>query len=218
MMSELRYLPTCAGIYFAIEEGGEVAYIGQSLNIRQRWRSHHVQDDLCDLTILESARRVRLAWLEVSDVDALSDLERTMIQRFMPRLNDSYARLPRTVMPPQENVRMLTTREVAEKIDANPGTVRMWCINGTFPNAEQQETPRGPIWLVPETDLQGFKRRSPGRPSKKATKENDQADQETAGDQVKAPADEPMTPKRKASKRSSAKKALKNAAKKAKGN
>src|SRR5262245_46510521 len=30
MMSELRYLPTYAGIYFAIEEGGEVAYIGQS--------------------------------------------------------------------------------------------------------------------------------------------------------------------------------------------
>jgi hypothetical protein len=80
-------------------------------------------------------------------------------------------------MAKQENVRMLTTREVAEKIDANPGTVRMWCINGTFPNAEQQETPRGPIWLIPETDLQEFKRRGPGRPSKKATEEADQADQ-----------------------------------------
>src|SRR5215471_6867273 len=93
-------------------------------------------------------------------------------------------------MAKQENVRMLTTREVAEKIDANPGTVRMWCINGTFPNAEQQETPRGPIWLIPETDLQGFKRRSPGRPSKQATGGSDQSSQETTSDQSGKPADE----------------------------
>ncbi len=92
---------------------------------------------------------------------------------------------------------MLTTREVAERIDANPGTVRMWCINGTFPNAEQQETPRGPIWLIPETDLQEFKRRGPGRPPKKAAEETDQ---------VEGPADE-ATPKRRPAKRSPAKKA-----------
>lgn len=116
-------------------------------------------------------------------------------------------------MAKQENVRMLTTREVAEKIDANPGTVRMWCINGTFPNAEQQDTPRGPIWLVPESDLQGFKRRSPGRPSKNATKETDQADQGMAGGQVGAPADD-AKPRRKASKRSTAKKAMKKNVKK----
>jgi hypothetical protein len=61
MMSELHYLPAIAGIYFAIEEDEEVAYIGQSLNIRQRWRTHHVQGDLCDLTSLESTRRVRAA-------------------------------------------------------------------------------------------------------------------------------------------------------------
>ena len=91
---------------------------------------------------------------------------------------------------------MLTTREVAEKIDANPGTVRMWCINGTFPNAEQQETPRGPIWLIPETDLQEFKRRGPGRPSKKATEEADLAEM---------PADEAKS-KRQASKKAAKKK------------
>ena len=90
---------------------------------------------------------------------------------------------------------MLTTREVAEKIDANPGTVRMWCINGTFPNAEQQETPRGPIWLIPETDLQEFKKRGPGRPSKKATEEADQAEM---------PADDAKS-KRKASKKAAKK-------------
>jgi hypothetical protein len=62
--------------------------------------------------------------------------------------------------------KMLTVREVAEKIDANPGTVRMWCINKTFPNAVQEETLRGPVWLIPESDLKGFEKRGPGRPPK----------------------------------------------------
>ena len=42
MMTELKFLPTRSGVYFAIEESGQVAYIGQSINIRQRWQSHHV--------------------------------------------------------------------------------------------------------------------------------------------------------------------------------
>ncbi len=63
-------------------------------------------------------------------------------------------------------IKMLTVREVAEKLDANPGTVRMWCINKTFSNAVQEVTLRGPVWLIPESDLKGFERRGPGRPSK----------------------------------------------------
>lgn len=64
---------------------------------------------------------------------------------------------------------MLTVREVAEKIDANPGTVRMWCINKTFPNAVQEPTLRGPVWLIPESDLKGFEKRGVGRPAKSQT-------------------------------------------------
>lgn len=113
-LSELRYLPTSAGIYFVIEEGGEVTYIGQSLNIRRRWHSHHVQDNLCDPSDLDAARRVRLAWLEVTDVAALADLERQMIQRFLPRLNDTYTRQPRTAGPLHGSVKerkFMTARE-----------------------------------------------------------------------------------------------------------
>ena len=61
---------------------------------------------------------------------------------------------------------MLTVREVADKLDANPGTVRMWCINKAFPNAVHEETLRGPVWLIPESDLKGFEKRGRGRPPK----------------------------------------------------
>lgn len=66
---------------------------------------------------------------------------------------------------------MLTVREVAEKLEANPGTVRMWCINKTFPNAVQEETLRGPVWLIPESDLNGFEKRGRGRPPKEKAAE-----------------------------------------------
>ena len=62
--------------------------------------------------------------------------------------------------------KMLTVREVAEKLAANPGTVRMWCINKTFPGAVQEETLRGPVWLIPESDLKGFEKRGRERPPK----------------------------------------------------
>ena len=78
-------------------------------------------------------------------------------------------------MKKSETVRMLTTKEAGEKISADPGTVRMWCINGTFANAKQEETPRGPIWLIPETDLDGFERRSRGRPPKPTDADSEEA-------------------------------------------
>ena len=65
--------------------------------------------------------------------------------------------------------KMLTVRDVAEKLNANPGTVRMWCINKTFPNAVLEETLRGPVWLIPISDLTGFEKRGRGRPPKQAT-------------------------------------------------
>src|SRR5262244_230280 len=107
-------------------------------------------------------------------------------------------------MAEQEIVRMLTTREVADKLKANPGTIRMWCINGTFPNAKQEETLRGPVWLIPETDLRGFKRRGPGRPTKAQSGQSSADDAEVPDDQ-----DTSAKPKRRASNRSAAKKALK---------
>jgi hypothetical protein len=61
---------------------------------------------------------------------------------------------------------MLTTSKVAERLKVAQPTVKLWCRQGRFPNAELQETPRGPVWMIPESDLQGFTLPTRGRPSK----------------------------------------------------
>ncbi len=66
--------------------------------------------------------------------------------------------------------KLLTVREVAELLDVATSTVRIWRIAGRFPNAQAEETPRGRVWYIPESDLEGFEKRGPGRPAKKKTR------------------------------------------------
>lgn len=75
--------------------------------------------------------------------------------------------------------RLLTVTQVAEQLGAGTSSVRLWCTQGAFPNAERI----GSFWLIPETDLDGFIKRERGRPLKKKD-------------------DEPQTPAKKASKKS----------------
>lgn len=60
----------------------------------------------------------------------------------------------------------LTVREVAERLGAAIPTVTLWCRDRRFPNARQEDTPRGPVWYIPETDLEGVEMRGRGRPPK----------------------------------------------------
>jgi hypothetical protein len=64
------------------------------------------------------------------------------------------------------NETMLKVPDVAERLDVLTSTVRIWCRNGRFPNAVQEETLRGPVWLIPESDLKDFEKRGRGRPPK----------------------------------------------------
>lgn len=66
----------------------------------------------------------------------------------------------------KESSSMLKVPEVAERLGVLSSTVRIWCRNGRFPHAVQQETLRGPVWLIPESDLEGFEKRGRGRPRK----------------------------------------------------
>ncbi len=63
-------------------------------------------------------------------------------------------------------MKRLTTAEVAKQLGVAQVTVSVWCNQGRFPNAVREETPRGPVWMIPERDLKSFKQPKPGRPPK----------------------------------------------------
>jgi len=60
----------------------------------------------------------------------------------------------------------LTTSEVASRLGVSRPTVTMWCRQGLFPNARAEQTPRGPVWLIPDSDLKTFTRPLMGRTPK----------------------------------------------------
>ena len=71
----------------------------------------------------------------------------------------------------KSDVRKLTVREAAERLGSGVSTLTLWCREGRFPNAEQIDTPRGAVWYIPETDLEGVKIPGRGRPPKRAQDE-----------------------------------------------
>lgn len=62
--------------------------------------------------------------------------------------------------------RMLTVREVADRLQVADSSVRIWASKGRFLGAERHETPVGSYWLIPESALDTFERRGVGRPRK----------------------------------------------------
>ena len=62
----------------------------------------------------------------------------------------------------------LTASQVAVRFDVDARTVRLWCTRGLFPRSRSEETPRGPVWIIPESDLVGFVPPKPG-PKPKAS-------------------------------------------------
>src|SRR5690349_16730555 len=68
--------------------------------------------------------------------------------------------------------KMLTTKEVAEKIGVKYPTVMLWIRENKLAGAVKETSPRGDYWLVPESSLAGIVKRGQGRP-KKATDETE---------------------------------------------
>jgi hypothetical protein len=58
----------------------------------------------------------------------------------------------------------LTTTQAAALLKVAQPTVKLWCRQGKFPNAQLEETPRGPVWQIPESDLENFETPKIGRP------------------------------------------------------
>jgi GIY-YIG catalytic domain len=82
-------LPACSGVYFALSETGTVLYIGQTHNLRIRWKQHH------HMSSLTSRGCVSIAWHPCSNED-MGELEWRLIRQFQPILN-TLQPSPRTV-------------------------------------------------------------------------------------------------------------------------
>ena len=61
----------------------------------------------------------------------------------------------------------LTAKQVSERTGAAVSTVTYYCREGRFLGAHQEDTPRGPVWYIPESALVGVEIPKRGRPSKK---------------------------------------------------
>jgi len=64
---------------------------------------------------------------------------------------------------------MLTVKEVAARIGAQPGNIRKWARAGRFKGARHEETDVGSYWLIPESSLDEFELLPRGRPPKART-------------------------------------------------
>lgn len=71
--------------------------------------------------------------------------------------------------------KMYTIRQAAEITGASIASLRIWLANDEerskrFPNARKESSPIGDYWLIPESDIEGYKNPGRGRPAKsKAT-------------------------------------------------
>lgn len=62
--------------------------------------------------------------------------------------------------------KMLTTREVAERIGVKYSTVMLWLRKNKLAGAFKETSPRGDYWLIPESSIKGIVKRKQGRPPK----------------------------------------------------
>jgi len=118
-------LPDTAAIYVVLA-GDTVLYVGQSVNVRQRWLAHH------RLKQLNERGACRIAWLTVDDTSLLDELERACIAHFAPVLNGEVT--PGGIRGPQVTVGLApdalsALRQVSLQKGIKPATlVRMWVI------------------------------------------------------------------------------------------
>jgi hypothetical protein len=61
---------------------------------------------------------------------------------------------------------MITTTQFANATGLPYTTVVRWAQTGIIPGVEKEETPRGPVWLIPQTSLDKLEEWKPkrGRP------------------------------------------------------
>jgi hypothetical protein len=77
---ELTHLPASSGVYFALDERGNVLYVGATKNLQKRWRHHN---QYCQL---QQGECRSIAYYSCP-VEMLNETELSMIVQFQPLLN-----------------------------------------------------------------------------------------------------------------------------------
>lgn len=100
-------LPPIPALYFALNEQRMIVYIGETENLRSRWRSHHRARQMAQ-------GNYRIHWIEMPDADARSSAEREAIAYFRPLWN-------RTEIPVADMKRVETyINDVARYMEIDP--------------------------------------------------------------------------------------------------
>jgi excinuclease UvrABC nuclease subunit len=86
-------LPECAAVYMVCR-GAAVLYVGQSNNLKQRWGNHHRLQDfqgatlwLSQLGMVPTMDGLTIRWLPVENDDQRLQIEKELIQAYIPTLN-----------------------------------------------------------------------------------------------------------------------------------
>lgn len=167
-------LPSVSAIYFLLR-ADECLYVGQSVNLRNRWATHE--------KILEVGgdEGLRLAWQPTS-LNDLNNVERKMIAALRPRYNyNLIPRLPVVKVKPVVKVlvtglttaeaaerlgkTVIGTREAAERLGVSQQRIQALIKDGRLP-AQMV----GRDYLINEADLKLVEVRKTGRPPKPASK------------------------------------------------
>lgn len=153
-----RLLPGGPGLYFAVANQEEVAYIGMSqMSLRGRWIDHDKRRELRELG------DVHVAYVCCDDIGVLWIAERDAIRAMAPRLNAQYlpgrSRALSLKIPGSEL--LLTVEGAAEYLTVSHMTVHRYIRHGRLPKRFF-----GRELVLFKSDLDNFERRPAGRPRK----------------------------------------------------
>jgi excinuclease UvrABC nuclease subunit len=108
-LRERRSLPECAAVYFVLNSNDEILYIGGTVNLFQRWLTHHRCDQLTNM-----GDGIRITWLECSEPGLLPEIETALIKHFQPTLNRTP--IPVSAMPSKVTVTVVLTKEEKDRL------------------------------------------------------------------------------------------------------
>lgn len=106
-------LPPIAAVYFALDDTGVVLYIGQSVDVRRRWRIHEQR----------TPEMARIAWVPCTPRQ-LANLEKRAILALRPPLNTQWKRPEPLILNDGREKTVVTTTQAAVLLGVSRAAVQ----------------------------------------------------------------------------------------------